>query len=355
MTPPFLIFGLPRSRTFWLSIFLTYGSWVCSHEESRHVRSVDDIRSWLSQDRVGTVETAAAPFWRLIRNIRPDIRVVVIRRPAVDVLESLVATGVEVDRPAMLAKLIRAQAKLDQVAARMPGALVVPFADLVTESVCAAIFEYCLPYRHDHGWWERTSALNLQINLPAMLRYGAAHGPQLRKAESLCAQEIRRLMWRETSAQDLDGMTFQEERFETFWRDGQTLFAEHCADIGEAPDNFLHKNLSLARQLDAMGRSQIVTARCNGRMFGYLASVIGPSLEDAGVSVATQTTFYSSRHVRGLGMRLQRASLAALEARGGRWEIVQRAGVRGDGARLGAIYRRMGAEDAGHLYRLRAA
>ncbi len=28
---PFVVFGLPRSRTAWLSRFLTYGDWVCGH------------------------------------------------------------------------------------------------------------------------------------------------------------------------------------------------------------------------------------------------------------------------------------------------------------------------------------
>jgi hypothetical protein len=50
-------------------------------------------------------------------------------------------------------------------------------------------------------------------------------------------------------------------------------------------------------------------------------------------------------------MKLQRASLAALRERGVD-EVVMRAGHRGSGPRLGTIYRRLGAEEFGNLYRL---
>ena len=66
--PPFVIFALPRSRTFWLSKFLTAGGWVCEHDEARHVRGMDDVRSALGREFTGYVETGAAPFWPLIRS-----------------------------------------------------------------------------------------------------------------------------------------------------------------------------------------------------------------------------------------------------------------------------------------------
>ena len=72
MTPPFVVYALPRSRTFWLSRFLCYAEWNCGHDEIRHARSLDDVRAWFSQSYTGTVETAAAPWWRLIQRLRPD-------------------------------------------------------------------------------------------------------------------------------------------------------------------------------------------------------------------------------------------------------------------------------------------
>ena len=91
---PFVVFALPRSRTFWASRFLSYGGWACGHDEALHVRALDDVRSWFAQPYVGTVETAAAPFWRLLHAVCPQAKVVVIRRPVSDVVTSLMALGV---------------------------------------------------------------------------------------------------------------------------------------------------------------------------------------------------------------------------------------------------------------------
>ena len=53
------------------------------------IRGLDDAQAWLSQDCTGTAETAAAPWWRLVRHYRPDIRTLVVRRPVAEVLDSL--------------------------------------------------------------------------------------------------------------------------------------------------------------------------------------------------------------------------------------------------------------------------
>jgi GNAT superfamily N-acetyltransferase len=350
---PFVVFALPRSRTFWASRFLSYGGWACGHDEALHVRALDDVRSWFAQPYVGTVETAAAPFWRLLHAVCPQAKVVVIRRPVSDVVTSLMALGITFDKAMLTGKMERLNAKLDQIERRVPGVLSIQYADLATEDGCAALFEHCLPFKHDHQWWKSAAPVNLQINLPAMLRYAAAHAPQLRRSGGICRQEILAQLWKNRAAPaDMEGMTFQEENLETYWDGAQELFAEHCVAVGEAPDQYRRKNMALIERLANVGAWQFMTARCNGRMFGYLATIIGPSLEDPDLKVATQTLFYASPDARGLGMKLQRASIDALKARGGRWEVIQRAGVRGSGHKMGALYRRMGAQDHGHLYRL---
>lgn len=347
---PFVIFGLPRSRTFWVSRFLTYRDWVCGHDEARHVRAIEDVRSWMAQRNVGTVETAASPFWRLLA---AGIRVAVIRRSVDEVVASTDATGVAIDRDAYVARLRLRSMKLDQIEKRVPGALSVRFSDLAREDACAALFEHCLPYRHDSEWWRDMDAANLQINLPAMMGYACAYAPQLRRAAFICGSEIRSKLGRERKLAELDGMTFQEETLDVVLRDGKVLFREHCVVVGEDPESHLTKNIELLHRLEGFKSLHVMTARCNGRMFGYLASILGPSLESATTKVATQTTFYASKDVPGLGLRLQRAAIAAIEARGGVWDVVQRAGVRGSGSRIGSMYRRMGAVEHGQLYRLR--
>lgn len=342
---PYIVYALPRSRTYWLSHFLSYGDWHCGHDELRTMRSLDDVRAWLSQPNTGTVETSAAPWWRLAA----DVPAVVIRRPVEDVLESLMHVGIRFDVDRLTAAMHKLDRKLDQIERRLPNVLSVQYADLASETTCARIFEHCLPYRHDALWWKRLSPLNLQINWLALVRYQQVYERALIKLGAIAKQAILAGMARRPAA--IEGVTFQQEPFETFYRDGQHLFAEHLCQVGEAPTAFAAKNLPLMRKLEEIDCLQITTARSNGRMFGYLMAVISPSLESPDTMIATHTTFYVSPAAAGIGLKLQRASVSALRERNVN-EVLLRAGPRGSGPRMGALYRRMGATDGGQLYSL---
>lgn len=342
----FIIYALPRSRTYWLSKFLSYRDWNCGHDELRHARSLDDVRAWFSQPSTGTVETAAAPWWRLVSKYAPDVRVVTIRRPVDEVVASLVSLGF--DETIMQRAMTRLDHKLDQIEARVPGVMSVKFSDLENEGACAEVFQHCLPYAHDPGWWAELAPLNLQTSMAAVVRYIAAYQPQLNKLARTARHEIIAGMARPV---EHEGITFQEEPFDDVFRDGRHLFEAHCISVGESPDNYLCKNLDLMRELDGTGRIFFITARSNGRMFGYIQTLLGPSLEVPGEQSAINLLFYADPLIPGLGMKLQRASVAALKRRGAD-ELFLRAGIRGSGPRLGVIYQRMGAEHFGQLYRL---
>jgi len=347
--PPFVVFALPRSRTAWLSRFLSYGNWQCGHDEVRHCRSLEDIASWLAQPCTGTVETAAAPFWRLLRKLAPDAQIVTVRRPVDEVIASLAATGLVFDPTHMTQQMHRLDHKLDQIERRFPNVLRVSFADLAHESVCARVFEHCLPYYHAPVWWRSLAPVNVQISVPLMYRYYLAHKRQLTK---LAKQATHRMIADMTPPpREFDGVTFQPEPFAQFYADAKALFAEHLVQTDQSPDDHARKNLPLMQTLDDVGALQVMTARCNGRMFGYLMSVIAPSLDTQDAIMAEHTIFFASPAIRGLGMQLQRAALAALKARGVS-AVIMRAGHRGSGPRLGTFYRRLGAEPFGELYRL---
>ena len=98
-------------------------------------------------------------------------------------------------------------------------------------------------------------------------------------------------------------------------------------------------------------RCNVLTARANGRMFGYLMTIVAPSLDAPDVIQGEHQIFFASPTIRGLGMRLQRAALETLRARGVH-EVIMRAGHCGSGPRLGTFYRRLGAEQFGQMYRL---
>lgn len=173
---PFVIFSLPRSRSFWLSRFLTYGAWHCGHDELLHCDSLGAVGAWLRQPCVGTAETSAAPFWRLLS---PTVRVVTVRRPVADVIASLHRAGLAFDTLLMTRVAAHHDRKLDQIEHRMPNVLSVRFEDLASEEVCAEVFEHCLPYAHDPEWWEEHDRQNLQINRAQMVA-ALSRGPQLR-------------------------------------------------------------------------------------------------------------------------------------------------------------------------------
>lgn len=343
----YLILALPRSRTAWLSRFLTYGEWLCGHEELRHMRSFDDIDAWLSQGCTGSAETAVAPWWRLIPK---ETKIVTIRRPVDEVVDSLMKLpGVTFDRPALAATIRACDRKLDQIEARRQ-CLSVRFEDLDDEATCAGVFEHCLPYPHDHHHWARLAPQNVQCNMQGLVRYAAANASAIEKLGKVAK---RRILSRLASAdiRHPDAMTFQSESFDTWLADAPALFDEHLIRVGEAPGDWQGKNIPLMRQLHAAGAMDITTARCNGRMFGYLVTMVAPSLHSRDVISAATTTFYASPDVPGLGLKLQRAALRTLRARGV-GQVFYEAGRRGDGPRLGTMFRRLGAVEHGQTYLL---
>ena len=341
----YVILALPRSRTAWLSKFLTYGEWSCGHEELRHLRSLDDVKSWFTQDCTGTAETAASPWWRLL----PKTKIVLIRRPVGEVVESLMALGIAFDRTKLEEAFAYHDRKLDQIAARMP-CLSVDYAALETAETCAKVFEYCLPYAFDEAHWKRLAGENVQCDMRGLMRYMAAHAPALEKLAKVAKHQTLAAM-RLRPPVVAEGMTLQTESFDDWVKDARSLFDDHLVLVGEAPGEWEAKNLPLMRRLYDGGFMQIMTARSNGRMFGYLMTLISPSLTSEGITSAYNTTFYASPDTPGLGLKLQRAAMASLKDRGVDHVFMQ-AGMRGSGPRLASMFKRLGAQDDGQMFRL---
>jgi hypothetical protein len=349
--PPFVVFSLPRSRSAWLSRFLTYGEWMCGHEELRHMRSLDDVQAWFSQPNIGTAETAGAPWWRLLERFAPNARVLVVRRPRNEVAESLMnIPGTQFDRAALDSILLKLDRSLDQIEARLPNVLSASFDSLNEEDTCAAVFEHCLQQPHDLDHYARLAPVNIQINMPALMRHYAAYAPAMEKLASIAKHETIAAFAPEVN-EPPEGITFQTEDFDSWVQDADKLFDEHLVQVGETPGNWQNKNLPLMRGLDNVGAMQIMTARCNGRMFGYLMTLISPSLVSPDILSATNTTFFASPEFPGLGLKLQREAIKELKNKGVD-ELFFEAGKRGSGPRISMLYKRLGAQDHGSAYRL---
>lgn len=350
--PPFIVYALPRSRTAWLSRFLSYGEWHCGHDELRHQRSLEDIASWFRQPLTGTAETAGAPWWRLALKHAPDARVVVVRRPVGDVVDSLCQVGLGFARDALEREMRRLDRKLDQIVKRVPNCLEVQFYDLHSEDTCRAIFEHCLGLPFDHAWWSHWAPQNVQISVPAQYRHYMAYRDQIERLRAQAEVSSRSLIEHSRPLREPEELVLREEPLERFLQDCSQLTKEHTGLVGEHPEAWKTKNWDLMGLLEGVEAHQIVTARSNGRLYGYLMTLIGPCMESPDLKNAYHHIFYASPDFNGLGRQLLRTSEAILREKGVD-EIFMRAGTRGDGPRLGSLYKRMGAEPEGQLFRLR--
>lgn len=112
MSKPFIILGMPRSMTAWLSCFLTCGPVFCQHELSGKLDSAKEIADSIRQQPFpfsGLADPGALMIWRELTELLPDATLIYIRREPKQSRESLAAVA-DVDSKLLLpryAELIR--------------------------------------------------------------------------------------------------------------------------------------------------------------------------------------------------------------------------------------------------------
>lgn len=167
---PFVVFALPRSRTAWLSKYLSYSGECVGHDIAARSASIDDFFHNFDSGMIGTVETGAMAGWRLLRERFPAAAIAVVRRPIEDVKLSLSQFGI-VPRAGDLEER---DAILDEIE-REPGVLSMSFRDLYEQKNRRRMFEHCLIYGWKPEWDARWAHVNVQIDLVAELREVAAN------------------------------------------------------------------------------------------------------------------------------------------------------------------------------------
>lgn len=194
MTIPFIIYALPRSRTAWLSHFLSYKDWKCYHELAIFMRSMDDIKDFFSHKNVGCVETAAMQGRYLIRNFAPNIKEIVILRPVDEVVQAILNTKVNVKWDEnILRKNMEYGDRVLKKIAKDKNVLVFTYEELNTESVCSKIFEHCLPYKFDKLWWESLKEKNIQVDMNAFFHYYQNNREAIENFKHICKSELFKL------------------------------------------------------------------------------------------------------------------------------------------------------------------
>lgn len=153
----FVVFSLPRSRSAWLSLFLSYAGREVGHDIGPDCASVGQFMAKIGD---GTCETGAIFAWPLIRRLRPDLKLAIVRRDPHEVTESLERFGVH----DQLIEMQRRSDFLEDLSAQR-GVVTVDYEDVSHASGCKRLFEHCLDEEFDLGWWRRFDPINIQVDM----------------------------------------------------------------------------------------------------------------------------------------------------------------------------------------------
>jgi hypothetical protein len=197
LSKPYVVFALPRSRTAWLADFLTYRDWQCGHEQAMFLRGIGDIRRLLSLPNTGVVETAAAQAWRIIKHHVPGVKMAVIKRPLDDVVQSMTEVDLggyaTYDVPRLRKIVEYGNRMLDEISAQ-PDVMTLDFQDFDDPKALGDLFEFCLPYKFDPGWWEYMRRINVQADVVGTIRYYHQHRFEIDRFKRGLWAEMRALV-----------------------------------------------------------------------------------------------------------------------------------------------------------------
>lgn len=186
--PAFVILALPRSRTLWMSRFLSYKWRTVHHDLASECESVRHFAETFHDEVVGTVETAGMLGARTLRYLFPRAKLVVVRRPTEEVIDSFKRAGYLVD-----AREIEERAEmLDQVS-EMVGVNTLQYASLMREDACAWLFTHCLGIPHDSPRWHSYNERNIQLDLAkrfADLSAGASRIAGIKAEVAACESSL---------------------------------------------------------------------------------------------------------------------------------------------------------------------
>ncbi len=158
---PFLITGLPRSRTAWMAAFMSSGSVLCKHEPLKFLSDIRQLPSALGSEfhtHVGASDSGAGFFlpW-IMSNMNPPT--VIIDRNTDDAKRSmLVDLGIDVGD-----SLHGLKNTLTQFRAH-PNVMWVPFDSLNDKRVMQKIWFHLLPgVPFDEERYEQFNDLDIQV------------------------------------------------------------------------------------------------------------------------------------------------------------------------------------------------
>ena len=156
----YIVFSLPRSRSFWLSNFLTVRGKICGHDEMVNCGSIAEAVE-VFNDLRGSCETGAVLGWKLIRKLWPELKIVVVFRPLGEVVESLgkkMTITKEIEEDLYLKSLMLMNV------AKLPGVMVTTFEALRDQGICKDVFEFCNEDTFSPIRWRLMEGVNIQVD-----------------------------------------------------------------------------------------------------------------------------------------------------------------------------------------------
>lgn len=146
MDEHFIILGLPRSMTAWVSCFLTCGEVFCQHELAEKMpieEVIDEIRSPIFPVS-GICDSGLLRYWRDVHRAFPNARFVLIYRPILDSVQSLVNLGLTQESAGKTVGLL-----VDYVNDFLDAELdhePITFDELQTLKGAKRLWNYCAPH-----------------------------------------------------------------------------------------------------------------------------------------------------------------------------------------------------------------
>jgi hypothetical protein len=335
---PFLIMGLPRSRTVWLSHYLSKGRLDVGHDLATTCGSLDEFVAKL-YTKAGSVETGAMLGWRALREAIPELRLILVRRPLEGVVNSLGRTGVQVDH-GMTTELIRRDGMLD-AAMLSPGVRTVQFHEINLASHCKWLFETCREEPWDRQWWESLRYTNIQANMQQRLLFLNQHRAELDNFK----REVEVVENELALPKSCDGLVIQLESWQTCGAEADALGKAHFSEVG-GPDEPARKYELDQQVFDFLSRSgamRFSTARLDGKLIGYCSWNVELDPECLGTLVARQGAWFVEPGAPArAAIKLYNSALADLQLMGVTYCYPHHR-IHGRGSDLGKFFSHLGA------------
>jgi len=335
----FIVFSLPRSRSAWLSVFLSHGGRIVGHDAGVDCATPEDFTGLFGPGKLaGTCETGAGFAWPLIKAEMPDVRPLVVRRPAPEVVASLERFGIT----GVAGEMQRREAHLAEISAD-PRTLTVDYASLTDPAICAGVYSHCLGAAMPLAWWRQLDPINIQVDMKRQLeRLGAA-----RESIAALKAEVARRTAKSGYSVALEPWTAD------FWREAKPLALAHFEEVdgGIEPNRPFDLDEAFMSALAERNVLKLLAGRLNGELVGYLTWNVTLDVESRGLLIGMQGAWYVAPGHPRLARMMFEASKTELRAMGVKM-LFPHHRTQGRGASLGRFFKRQGATKIQDTYSL---